>query len=212
MGDLLTFALTAFATLLVTIGPVETAAIYATVTAGIHKPERKRLARRSILIAGLLLFAFALVGNQVLAVLHVSIPAFRFAGGVLLFLEAIALIFGNRHGMSSISAAEKDEALAPGDIAVFPLAFPLIAGPGSLAAVVLLSGHAFEPVRLALVGASLVVCLTLTYVAMRASESLARILGITGTDVVGRISGILLAALAAQFMFDGLREARLFTV
>jgi multiple antibiotic resistance protein len=210
MGDLLGFGLTAFATLFITIGPIETAAVYAAVTAGIHKPDRKKLALRSVVVATGLLTAFGLLGNQVLALLHVSIPAFRFAGGILLFLEAIALIFGNPHGMSGISSAEKDEALAPGDIAVFPLAFPLIAGPGSLAAIVLLSGRAFDAPRMILVGLSLVSCIAITYCSMRGSESLARLLGITGTDVVGRISGILLAALAAQFTFDGLREAQLF--
>jgi multiple antibiotic resistance protein len=131
----------------------------------------------------------------------------------MLFLQALTLVFSDRSGMSSLTSAEKREALQPGDIAVFPLAFPLIAGPGSLAAAVLLSGRrGFEIVEIAIVLSALVVNLAITYAALRASGQLGRLLGVTGTDVVGRLSGILLAALAAQFIFDGIREARLFDV
>ena len=210
-SDLISFALTAFATLLVTVGPHDSAAVYASLTSGVHKPHRENLAWRSVSIAGILLLAFALGGNQMLEVLNISMPAFRFAGGVLLFLGAVSLVFEKRDGMSSITAAEKQEALGPKDIAIFPLAFPLIAGPGSLTAVVLLTGRAnFEPVRMAIVIAALILCLLLTYVALRGAERLAQILGVTGADVVGRVSGIILAALAAQFVFDGVREGHLF--
>lgn len=211
-NDLISFALTAFATLLVTIGPHESAAVYASLTSGVHKPQRANLAWRCVFIAGILLLAFALGGNQILEVLNISMPAFRFAGGVLLFLGAVSLVFEKRDGMSSITAAEKQEALGPGDIAIFPLAFPLIAGPGSLTAVVLLTGRAaFEPLRMAIVIAALICCLLLTYLALRVAEQLTRLLGVTGADVVGRVSGIILASLAAQFVFDGIREAHLFS-
>lgn len=210
-AGLFSFALTALVTLFVTIGPIEAAAIYAGLTSGIHMTERGALAWRSVLIAGVLLAAFALAGNPVLAWMHVTLPAFRFAAGIMLFLQAVSLVFGGRGGLSSITAAETREALRPGDIAVFPLAFPIIAGPGALAAVVLLTGRA-EPVRFAIVVAALLVCLGLTYLALLGAERLKRILGVTGADVIGRVSGILLAALAAQFIFDGLREARLFVV
>jgi multiple antibiotic resistance protein len=208
-SDVPGFALTAFVTLFVTIGPIETAAVYAMLTSGVHRPERARLAWRSVVIAGGLLVAFAFAGNPVLGWLHVSAPAFRFAAGAMLFLQAVSLVFSSPTGMSSLSAAEEREAMKPGDIAVFPLAFPLIAGPGSLTAIVVLMGEA-GPVRAAIVMAALLVCLGLTYLALIGAERLGRILGVTGADVVGRVSGILLAALAAQFMFDGLREARLF--
>jgi multiple antibiotic resistance protein len=204
--DLLAFAATAFVTLLVTIGPVETAAVYAMLTSGIHRPDRGRLAWRCVVIAGMLLFAFAFAGNPVLSLMHVSPPAFRFAAGVMLFLQAINLVFGAPGGLSSINAAEESEALKPRDIAVFPLAFPLIAGPGSLTAVVVLAAGS-DAARMAVLLGALLVCLALTYLALMIAERLGRILGVTGTDVVGRVSGILLAALAAQFMFDGLHEA-----
>lgn len=208
-ADLVAFALTAFVTLFITIGPVETAAVYLALTAGAHKPERRRLAWRSIAVAGGLLLAFAFLGNPVLHWMHVSLPAFRFAAGAMLFLQAISLVFASDANMSSISAAEKNEAMKSRDIAVFPLAFPLIAGPGSLTAAVVLMGEA-SPVHTLIVAAALLICLLLTYLAFLFAERLGRLFGMTGADVVGRVSGILLAALAAQFMFDGLRDARLF--
>lgn len=115
--------------LFVTIGPIETGVIFASLTAGIHRGERRSLALRSTMIAGLVLLLFALGGNLVLNLLHISLPAFRVAGGLMLFLQALSLTFSGP-GLSSISEGERHEAQEPGDIWVFPLAFPLIAGPG----------------------------------------------------------------------------------
>src|ERR1700759_1796674 len=163
----------AFVTLLVTIGPDETAAVFASLTSGIHRDHRVSLAFRAIIVAGVLLLAFALAGNLFLVLLHVSLPAFQIAGGILLFLQALTLTF-SKSGLSSISEGEHREAERPGDIAVFPLAFPLIAGPGSLSAVVLLMGrvgglaHAIPIILL------LLLCLALTFAAMLASDRLER--------------------------------------
>jgi len=196
----------AFVTLLVTIGPVETAAVFASVTAGIHRQHRLGLAVRSIVIAGAVLLLFAVAGNLFLKVLHVSLPAFQVAAGILLFLQALTLTF-SKSGLSSITEGEQREAQRPGDIAVFPLAFPLIAGPGSLSAIVLLMGRVDGWANGAAIIAIMLVCLTMTFMAMLAAERLARLLGETGADVIGRISGVLLAALAVQFVFDGVRQA-----
>src|SRR6185503_6158380 len=130
----------AFMTFVVTIGPVDTAAVFASLTKGVHRANRKSLAARSVLAAGAMLLIFAAAGNLLLQALGVSLPAFQVAGGILLFLQALTLSF-SRSGLSSISEGEQREAERPGDIAVFPLAFPLIAGPGSLSAVVLLMGR-----------------------------------------------------------------------
>lgn len=201
--------LSAFVTLFVTIGPIEAAVIFAGLTSGVHRPDRRALAARAVLIAGAVLLLFALCGGVLLALLHVSLPAFRVAGGVLLFLQAVSLTFANA-GLSSISDEEQREARRPGDIAVFPLAFPLIAGPGSLLAVVLLMGRSSGLIQSVAILLMLAVCLAITYGAMRASDVLLQRLGETGTDVIGRVSGVLLAALAVQFIFDGLRQAGLF--
>jgi multiple antibiotic resistance protein len=149
---------------------------------------------------------FAVAGNLFLKLLHVSLPAFQVAGGVLLFLQALTLTF-SKSGLSSITEGEQREAQRPGDIAVFPLAFPLIAGPGSLAAIVLLMGRVDGWANGAAIITILLACLAITFIAMLAAERLAALLGETGTDVVGRISGVLLAALAVQFMFEGVRQA-----
>lgn len=196
----------AFVTLLVTIGPIETAAVFASLTRGVHRVGRRSLAVRAVLIAGAMLLVFAIAGNLLLELLHVSLPAFQVAGGILLFLQALTLTF-SKAGLSSISEGEHREAQGTGDIAVLPLAFPLIAGPGSLSAIVLLMGRIEGLANGLAVIAMLFVCLALTLVAMLASDRLADWLGETGSDVVSRISGVLLAALAVQFVFDGLKQA-----
>ena len=201
--------LSAFVTMLVTIGPVETAAIFAGLTAGVHRPERRALAARSVAISGVMIGLFAVGGGLVLSLLRVSLAAFRVSGGALLFLQALTLTFASP-GLSSISARETADAEQPGDIAIFPLAFPIIAGPGALAAVVLLTSRARGWLEFAAVLSMALTCLAITFVAMLAADALVRRLGRTGADVVGRISGVLLAALAVQFVFDGLRQAALF--
>lgn len=198
--------LSSFVTLLVTIGPIETGVIFASLTAGIHRAARASLALRSTTIAGIVLLLFALAGNLALGLLHISLPAFRVAGGLLLFLQALSLTFSGP-GLSSISERERLDAEEPGDIAVFPLAFPLIAGPGGMAAVVLLMGRTQGALEGAGVVAMIAVCLLLTYGAMRAADRLVLLLGRTGADVVRRIAGVLLAGLAVQFIFDGLQAA-----
>jgi multiple antibiotic resistance protein len=145
-------------------------------------------------------------GAFVLSLLHISLPAFRVAGGLLLFLQALTLTFSSP-GLSSLNESEKRDAEQPGDIAVFPLAFPLIAGPGSLSAAVLVMGRTTGWIESIGVVAMVLACLLLTFGAMRAAERLITILGRTGADVVSRVSGILLAGLAVQFVFDGLAEA-----
>lgn len=209
MPDLTTL-LSAFVTLLVTIGPFETAPAFAGLSRHMTASERRQVVRRAVLIAGAVLVGFGLAGKGLLGLLHVSMPAMRTAGGVLLFLEAIHLMFSAPPGLSTLNAQEQEEAKPPRDISVFPLAFPLIAGPGSLLAVVLLIGQANgSPLRVLGVLLVLAVCLALTWAALSGADALTRLLGVTGTDVIGRLSGLLLAALAMQYVFDGLNEGLL---
>jgi multiple antibiotic resistance protein len=204
------FAVTTFATLFVAIGPIDTALVFGGLTGGVHRPDRFRLAFRAVAIAGGVLLGFALFGVQLLDTLHVSLEAFRFAGGVLLLLQAIQLIFGHPAGLSTLTAGERREALGPGDIAIFPLAFPVIAGPAGLTAVVLLMGQAnAEIAKSTIVLASIVVCLALTYVGMIFTDVLHRVLKTTGSNVIARLAGVILAALASQFIFDGIRGAKI---
>jgi multiple antibiotic resistance protein len=204
-------ATTAVATLLVAFGPVETAAVFGGLTAGVHRPERLRLAWQAVLIAGVVLMTFALFGVATLAALHISLDAFRVAGGILLLIQATELIFAHGVGLSALTNTEEREALEPGDIAVFPLAFPLIAGPASLTAVVLLMGRTEgDPLKTAVIVAAMLACLALTYVCLISTDVLQRVLRTTASNVVARLSGMILAALAVQFIFDGLRGAHLF--
>ncbi len=205
-----TFLLSAFVTLLVTIGPFETAPVFVGLARHLTPDDRRRTVRRAVVISGLVLVGFALVGKGLLGLLHVTLPALRTAGGVLLFLEAIHLMFTAPPGMSTLNKAEQEEANQPHDISVFPLAFPLIAGPGSLLAVVLLMSQAAgNPWHIAGVLAVLAICLLLTWASLSSAETLTRLLGVTRSDVIGRISGLLLAALAMQYVFDGLNEGLL---
>jgi multiple antibiotic resistance protein len=204
------FAATAFATLFVAIGPIDTAIVFGGLTGGIHRPERFRLAWQAVLIAGAVLLGFALFGVAVLNALHVTLDAFRVAVGILLLLQAIQLIFGHAAGLSTLTAGERREALEPGDIAVFPLAFPVIAGPAGLTAVVLLMGQAGgDPLRSALVLGAMFACLALAYLGMPFTELLHRVLKTTGANVIARLAGVVLATLAVQFIFDGIRGAQL---
>jgi multiple antibiotic resistance protein len=203
--------LSAFVTLFVAIGPLETAAVFGGLTSGVHRHERVALAGRSVLIAGAVLLVFTLFGAPLLRALHVSMDAFRVAGGILLMLLSIDLIFAHPTGLSSITPREEREAERPGDIAVFPLAFPLIAGPGGLTAAVLLMSRAEgDLVRSGVVLGSVAACLALTWLAMVLTEPLLRLLRETGVNVVARLSGVVLSALAVQFVFDGVRGANLF--
>jgi len=198
----------AFVTLFVTIGPIDGAAIFSGLTASMARKERNRTALRCVLIAGVMLLVFAFGGSALLGLLNVSIPAFQVAGGILLFMQALSLMF-SAPGMSSIKESEQAEAAQGRDIAVFPLAFPLFAGPGSFSATVLLMARAATWVERIEIVLILAVCLLITYVIMRLADPLMRLLGRTGSDVVGRISGVLLAALAVQFVFDGIRASGL---
>jgi MarC family membrane protein len=206
-------AATAFATLFVAFGPVETAAVFGGLTAGVHRPDRLRLAWQAVLIAGAVLLAFALFGVGLLSALHITLDAFRIAGGILLLMQARQLIFAHPSGLSGLTPGEEREALQAGEIAVFPLAFPLIAGPASLTAVVLLMGNVNGSlVRGAIVIGSMLICLALTYLCMISTEALRRVLKTTGSNVVARLSGMILAALAVQFIIDGTKGAGLFGV
>ncbi|HLI13258.1 MAG TPA: MarC family protein [Alphaproteobacteria bacterium] len=193
-------------TLFVIIDPVGVAPLFAALTEGRSAEERRRAAWIGVLVAALVLYVFALVGRAFLSALGVSIAAFRVAGGVLLFLVAIDMVFARQSGLRSTTRTEDDEAHHRADISVFPLAIPLIAGPGAIASVMLLMGEAGSWSGRGIILAVLTIVLALTYLLLRMAPRLVRLLGVTGTNVVGRVLGIILAAIAAQFIIDGIRE------
>lgn len=204
-------ALIAFTTLFATVAPQDIAILFAALTPRNTPAERRRIAIKGILIAGGILFFFAFFGDAILAVFGITLPALRTAGGVLLLLIAIDLVFARPSGGVSTTEEENKEALARPDISVFPLATPLIAGPGSIGAVVLLVANT-EGDRLGFVAvlAALAAILLLSFVLMLLALQVQKLLGVTGVHVVSRIIGVLLSALAVQFILDGLSASGLF--
>ena len=194
-------ALRTFLTLVVIIDPVGIAPLFMGLTADRPVMERRRMARRGVLVAGGVLFGFALVGSPLLHTLGISLDAFRVAGGILLFRIAVDMVLGQHERETE---AEEQEARAKRDISVFPLAIPLIAGPGALASIMILAGEArAHPWGLAMVLAMCALVLALAWAALQSSELVARVLGHTGVNVVTRVLGVLLAALAVQYVADG---------
>jgi MarC family membrane protein len=192
--------------LFVIIDPVGSAAIFAALLRGAPEPFRRRMAWRGTLIAGALMLAFAFVGAPLLDALGITLPAFRVAGGVLLFLLAVDMVFARPSGIRYPTAREEEEAEHRADISVFPLAFPLLAGPGALTSIVLLMERAPSPLDAAGVILALVVVMAVTLALLLSASQVVRLLGVTGTNVVGRVLGIILAALAAQYVLDGLAQ------
>jgi multiple antibiotic resistance protein len=199
-------------TLFVAIGPVEVASMFLALTAGRSTANRRNLAILSATTALGVLLAFALGGIQLLSLIGVGLPAFRTAGGVLLLMVAADLLLAQHSAISSITSTEEHEAkIHKTDIAIFPLAIPLTAGPGSMTAMVLLMGKTHTIPDSAIVIAALVVMIGITFLSMLLSDRLMRVLGVTGANVIARVSGIFLAALAMQFIFDGLSASHLFS-
>jgi|SRR6056300_752890 multiple antibiotic resistance protein len=199
-----------FATFFATIGPLDVAAVFAALTAGEAPKHRRRMAVRGALIATGILITFALIGESLLFALGISIAALRTGGGILLLLIGIDMVFARSSGSTSTTDEEEQEALGKRDISVFPIATPLIAGPGAMGAVILLMANTEgELILQAAVIASLMIILVLTFGMLLLASKIQRLFGVTGMHVVTRIFGVLLAALAVQFIFDGIAQSGL---
>ncbi len=203
-------ALVAFTTFFATVGPANLAALFAALTHDNTPRERKAMALKSSLIGGGVLLFFTLLGESVIATFGISLAALRTAGGILLLLIAIDMVFARPSGGTTTTEEENVEAAERADLSVFPLATPLIAGPGAIGAAILLGADAAgDPAILAVVVGALLSNIILCYVLMLMATQVQRILGVTGLQVLTRIVGILLAALAVQFVFDGIAKSGL---
>ena len=197
--------LQAFVAFLVIVDPVGVAPMFGALTRDQDSKQRRRVALRAVGIAAVVLFAFGFGGSWLLGALGIGFPAFRIAGGILLLLAAIDMLFARPSGLRATTDPETKEAIHRADVSVFPLAIPLIAGPGAMTTVVLqTTAAAGDPARLAAVFAALAAVLALTLVTLLFSAALMRVLGVTGINVIGRVLGIVLAALACQLVIDGL--------
>ncbi|HHY51033.1 MAG TPA: NAAT family transporter [Alphaproteobacteria bacterium] len=199
--------LVALATLFATVGVADIAFIFAALTKDNTPRERFRIATRGVLIAAAILVAFGFIGTGVLDVFGITIPALRTAGGILLLLIAIDMVFARHSGATGTTTEEEVEARGRADISVFPLAMPLLAGPGAISTMVLLTTSAASPVDYWLVFVALAIIMATAWVTLLLAIPIQRLLGLTGLAVVSRIAGILLAALAVQFLFDGVRTS-----
>jgi multiple antibiotic resistance protein len=201
------FVVSALVTILVVVDPIGLVPAFLAVTHGLPQQSRRHVALRACLIATAILAGGALAGDWLLRMLSITLPAFRIAGGLLLFSIASEMVFGVRVTRQTEAAEQAIEERVR-NIAAFPLAIPLMAGPGAITASVLLSGRSGgDPIRLGLLLAVIAVVMLLCFIAFELAGRIAKLLGTTASAVLSRILGVLLAALAVQFVIDGVRVA-----
>jgi multiple antibiotic resistance protein len=196
-----------FVVFFLVIEPISLVPMFAALTRGGEPGYRRRMAYKSIVISALIFVVFAVAGDYVLRALGVTVNAFKIAGGVLLFLLSVDMVFARQSGLRSTTVREQDEARYREDISVFPLAFPLIAGPGSLATLLLFVVDAGgQPLAYASLLAVIFGVLAITLALLLATTRIMRVLGVTGANVISRLLGVVLAALAVQYVLDGVRN------
>jgi multiple antibiotic resistance protein len=197
----------AFATLFVVIDPPGCAPIFASLTAGATPQHRRSMALRSSMVAGAILLAFAIFGEAFLRALGISLDAFRIAGGIMLFLIALEMVFEKRQERREHRAEDVKARPAHEDISIFPMGIPMIAGPGSIASAMLLMSRGQGIAEDLVVLAALAVVLLLTLLALLLAGPLMRLLGYRLEAMITRVLGVILAALAVQFVIDGIRAS-----
>ncbi|HAD09154.1 MAG TPA: MarC family transcriptional regulator [Porticoccaceae bacterium] len=196
-----------FVVLFSVVDPVGVAWLFAAMTQGVSRQVQRKMAIRATLYASGILLLFLFSGTFLLEWFGISISAFRIAGGALLFLVSIDMIFARQSGLRSTTTTEQDEAIHKQDVSVFPLAFPLLAGPGAITTLFLfVSSSTVSPLPWDILLVLVAVLLT-TLIALLYAPILTRSLGETGANVVSRLLGLLLAALAVQFMVDGIKAS-----
>lgn len=202
----LEFLTGALVTMLVIVEPIALVPIFLAVTQGFSADQRRQVAWRACVIAFAILASCAFVGDWLLSKVGISLPAFRIAGGLLVFWIAFEMVFGlraNRKNEVAREAIDKEHIV---NVAAFPMAIPLLAGPGAITATLLLAGQAEgRPALMATLVAVLAVVILISWVCLQAAERVDRMLGTLGNVVVSRLLGIILAALAVQFVIDGVR-------
>ena len=201
------FLISGLVTLLVVVDPVGLAPTFLAVTDGLSVRFRREVALRACMIATAILVGAALFGDWLLRQLGITLPAFRIAGGLLLFAIAFEMVFALRMERDS-KAAEQAVEEHIHHIAAFPLAIPLMAGPGAITATILLAGQAAgRPIWLGILLGIIVVVMAACFIAFAAAGRIGKLLGVTGNIVLSRLLGVILAALAVQYVIDGVRAA-----
>ena len=202
-----TLFISAFITLFVVIDPPGCAPIYAGLTKGATQAQRRNMAIRATFIAGIILLIFALFGEQLLGALHIELDSFRIAGGLMLFWIAFEMVFEKRTQRREERAEKIAATPEVEDVSVFPMAMPMLAGPGAIAAIMLLMNEASGSEESLVVLGALASVLILTMLALIAAGPLMKLFGDRVEAVITRLLGVLLAALAAQYVIDGLKNS-----
>jgi multiple antibiotic resistance protein len=200
------FAVTAFVSILFLVDPPGTVPAFLALTARYTPARRRRTAFVAALAATLTMMGFALVGNALFRALNLTIPAFQIAGGMILFLVALDMI-RSETGTAEHQPSEEEASATTGEVAITPLAVPLLAGPAALSTVAVLMARADGIVQMASVFAAIAFTGFLCFLTFRLADPIQRRLGTTGIHVLGRILGLVLAGIAVQFVLDGLRAA-----
>ena len=196
------FLLTSFVALFIIIDPIGLTPVFIAITQGMDDSLRRKVALRSVLVSAFVISLFIVGGETVLGFIGISMPAFRIAGGILLFLTALDMLFQRR----SKRRENQTEQELVDDPSVFPLAIPLIIGPGAIATVILIAGAKPGLVGIASTGFITALVLLTVFVFFSAASRIEKLLGKTGIDVLTRLLGMLLAALSVQFVIEGLVE------
>lgn len=197
-----------FVAFFVVVEPVSLVPAFVALTQGTELRYQKKVACKSVIVSAIICLLFAVAGAAFLRVMGISLDAFKIGGGILLFLISLDMVFARESAPRTTTTAEQSEARHRQDISVFPLAFPLITGPGALATILLVVGDPGTP-WLLFAGylATILLVLLVTLVFMLLSGRLMRVVGVTGSNVISRLSGVVLAALAVQYVIDGLKGA-----
>jgi multiple antibiotic resistance protein len=198
-----------FLLLFVVIDPIGVASMFCALSSGYSAQTARHVALRGVAVAFFIIMVFAFGGSALLRALGVTMPAFQVAGGILLFLLAVDMVVVRQSGLRTATQSEQQEAEHRADISVFPLAIPMIAGPGTLTTVLLLTGEGASAQKLGQTVLVVAVVLSITLAMLLASRAIQRGLGETGVNVIVRLFGILLAALAVQYVSNGVHQLAL---
>jgi multiple antibiotic resistance protein len=194
-----------FIVFVVVVEPISLIPVFAALTEGGSERYKRKMAFKASIISLGICVLFALVGAKFLEIMGIALSSFRLAGGTLLFLISLEMVFARESGTRT-TAPEQEECAKRADVSVFPLAFPFIAGPGALATILLMAGEVWgNPMLFAGFLAVVFLVLAICWLVMLATPKLMRVLGVTGANVINRLSGVVLAALAVQFIVDGIR-------
>ena len=205
---MLEYLVKTFIVFFVVVEPISLVPMFGALTRGAEPRFRQRMAVKGVILSAVISYGFLAIGNWLLNTLGVSLDSFKIAGGLLLFLLSVDMVFARQSGLRSTTIREQDEARYREDISVFPLAFPLITGPGALATLLLLVGEARrEPWMFVALLAIVALVLGITLLLLLAVRPVERVLGVTGANVVSRLAGVVLVALSVQYVIDGIRAS-----